>query len=514
MIDFPQSLCAPLSDEHACGQDPKHLEAFLELRREATRGEGLSGISPDWNQVACTATTLLESTSKDLRIAVYLGLAWMQTQGLQGLARGLALIYALLSEYPQDLHPQARQGRLVGRTRCLEWFCEQATAWFKTQDSTNWSQACIDQSKQALEKLSTLDNRAIPNSAVVLAPLKRTLCKDVPRKVVPLPPGTPTTRTAQPQTRAPQSSWTWPQDPQLQAEALQACKERQKRIAMNLREQEPTNPLAYRWLRQALWNQADAFELSDIKSLPVSLLNEKSRKSLEEHLQHQRWPGLLESSEEHFLRHPFCLDLQRYSVLALEAMGNAHLAVQSIQAQIKTLLHTLPELPGATNTQGLPLATKETLAWIDEWSAPVVVKKASSFNPSQSQQVPRSESWWKTLQELPTKDTPRFLSGVQSALSSAPDRMSYARRCLQIAESHSGIPGLNLALCTLARSTLLAPNCEVLERSLESQALKTLLAHQTRPDSNKIPALRCQQTARLALELAKRDLSAAISYYR
>jgi type VI secretion system protein ImpA len=61
--------------------------------------------SPKWREVATGAEALLGRT-KDLRVAMYLTNARLNTHGLPGLADGMALIKGLLTEYWDDVYPQ------------------------------------------------------------------------------------------------------------------------------------------------------------------------------------------------------------------------------------------------------------------------------------------------------------------------------------------------------------------------------------------------------------------------
>ncbi|HEX5420346.1 MAG TPA: type VI secretion system protein TssA [Gammaproteobacteria bacterium] len=111
MIDLT-TLLSPVSEDAPCGQNLEYDPAFGELERavQGTPAREMGGsiipaVAPDWNNVGEQALVLFERT-KDLRVAVPLAHAALQTQGLPAFASGLALIRRLVTDYWDDLHPE------------------------------------------------------------------------------------------------------------------------------------------------------------------------------------------------------------------------------------------------------------------------------------------------------------------------------------------------------------------------------------------------------------------------
>ena len=107
-------LLQPISDDQRCGPNLEYDNEFLALGRSSVpQGDGamVEGKrkappeSPKWREVATGAEALLDRT-KDLRVAMYLTNARLNTHGLPGLADGMALIKGLLTEYWDDVYPQ------------------------------------------------------------------------------------------------------------------------------------------------------------------------------------------------------------------------------------------------------------------------------------------------------------------------------------------------------------------------------------------------------------------------
>ena len=107
-----EQLLTEVSPEQPCGENLEYDPVFGEMERASTgRPEQQMGDSvvpaqdPDWRRVRELATELFGRT-KDLRAALFLTRAELNTGGLQGLRDGLALIEGLLDRYWDHVHPQ------------------------------------------------------------------------------------------------------------------------------------------------------------------------------------------------------------------------------------------------------------------------------------------------------------------------------------------------------------------------------------------------------------------------
>jgi len=108
-----EKLLSPVTEDNPCGDDLEYDPAFQELERAATVNGGGSMLAddddeaepPNWREIAEQAETLLGQT-KDLRAAVYLTDAKMDTHGVPALSEGVALIKGLLTTYWDEVHPR------------------------------------------------------------------------------------------------------------------------------------------------------------------------------------------------------------------------------------------------------------------------------------------------------------------------------------------------------------------------------------------------------------------------
>ncbi len=108
------SILVPISGDDPCGEDMSFSSEFdqiQEARREddptVDYGEWQTTLKQaDWRSVIASCTELLESRSKDLRLAAWLAEASVKTSGLQGLYQGVETIARLIAHFGDKVHPR------------------------------------------------------------------------------------------------------------------------------------------------------------------------------------------------------------------------------------------------------------------------------------------------------------------------------------------------------------------------------------------------------------------------
>jgi len=109
------TLLEPSSEGAPCGEALDYDIGFLELemasrgRSEQQIGDSVSpGEEPDWVEVERLGLELC-ARSKDLRVAILLARAQLQTGGFAGLATGLRLLSGYVERYWDSVHPVPEQ---------------------------------------------------------------------------------------------------------------------------------------------------------------------------------------------------------------------------------------------------------------------------------------------------------------------------------------------------------------------------------------------------------------------
>jgi len=107
-----ESLLQPVSTDAPCGPDLEYDPAFLELDRisqgkpEQQMGSTIvPAQEPDWKEVGSRTLALLAKT-KDVRIAIRLARAQLNTDGLAGLTDGLTVIRGLVERFWDGFYPK------------------------------------------------------------------------------------------------------------------------------------------------------------------------------------------------------------------------------------------------------------------------------------------------------------------------------------------------------------------------------------------------------------------------
>ncbi|MFM0626506.1 type VI secretion system protein TssA [Paraburkholderia xenovorans] len=106
------AILTELSVGAPCGSNLEYDAAFLELeelakgKEEAQFGATvIAGEPPDW-KVIRTACLALFTRTRDLRIAIHLTRAMLETEGIAGFAHGLVILDRLLDAHWDHVHPQ------------------------------------------------------------------------------------------------------------------------------------------------------------------------------------------------------------------------------------------------------------------------------------------------------------------------------------------------------------------------------------------------------------------------
>ena len=124
-MDTNDPLLEPVDGDAPCGPNLEYDAAFLTLeslaaaRPERAVGDAVKQAEePDWRDVARQAEQLLQRT-RDVRIAIHLGHAWLKSSGLSAWARSLGLVAAWLERYWDELYPRLDDGDPVERINAL-----------------------------------------------------------------------------------------------------------------------------------------------------------------------------------------------------------------------------------------------------------------------------------------------------------------------------------------------------------------------------------------------------------
>lgn len=129
-----EQLLTPVSQQFPCGEDiafSSELDAISKARQAddptLEQGAWVTTLKEaDWKFVANRCAHLIESRSKDLRLAVWLAEASAKTGAFRGFGDSLLLISALCERYWDDLFPARDEGGFEQRIGNLCWIAARA----------------------------------------------------------------------------------------------------------------------------------------------------------------------------------------------------------------------------------------------------------------------------------------------------------------------------------------------------------------------------------------------------
>lgn len=144
MIDV-DALLQPISDAAPAGEDfsfSAEFGAIQEARRSddasLEQGDWVTELKvADWQEVVRLATDLLQTKTKDMRVAAWLTEACIHTDGFAGFACGYRVIAGLCDNFWETLYPLAEDGDQELRVGNLSWLLAQTVEWVKQIPLTN-----------------------------------------------------------------------------------------------------------------------------------------------------------------------------------------------------------------------------------------------------------------------------------------------------------------------------------------------------------------------------------------
>lgn len=138
MLD-QDALLAPIADHAPTGDDlsfSPEFDRIQESRRAddptLDQGEWQTDIKyADWSSVARECADLLQTRTKDLRLAGWLTEAATQVEGFRGLTTGYRVVAGLCDQYWDDVHPVAVDDDQEERIGNLSWLLSNSLQWLR-----------------------------------------------------------------------------------------------------------------------------------------------------------------------------------------------------------------------------------------------------------------------------------------------------------------------------------------------------------------------------------------------
>lgn len=470
------------------GINAKFEPAYEAIAKEVGKLDSPIGGAVKWPEVLEGAKELLQRTSKDLLLAAWVANGLYVTKQLDGLVTGTVLLTELFDRYWDTMFPEV--SRLRARVNALAWFLDRVNMTLASTAVTAQDRAPLFALGVAMKKLGEVTREKFAGNGPAVGPLVESIervklslpaaapppappkaAEPAPAATTPPTPagGTPAaTSTASAPTQAASSGPALTEaapafDPSGDVITyLRSVGSSLQTVSSHLRRANAADPVAYRLLRTGLWLHLTQTPggVSSGKT-PTPPVAPALRAKLDQMAGNGRFAELLEESESALVRACFCLDLNRYSALALAQLGPSHAAARAaILAELASFLRRLPALLQVTFSDGSPFADPQTKSWLEAEVLPS--KGGGGGSGSGGADDPAA----KTLEEARTLSgggkAAEAIALLQASSSSAPSAEARFKLRLALAETAFGA-----GHSALARAVYVALDKEIETRGLD-----------------------------------------------
>jgi type VI secretion system protein VasJ len=388
----------------------------------------------DYQLIIDKSTRVLSEKAKDIRVASYLCFALWQKEKFSGLAEGLSAIDILIRDFWDGLFPA--KVRMSARKNAIDFLTS------KLGESVEYAQVRLDdrepleRAKTAIGGLQTHFTEKMPEGPPSLLGLSQSIEKCLVRVPKPAPAaklsgaesGGATVQAQQP--GAPVAGG--------ELRTTQDAIDLTKKVARYLREQNRKNPMPYRLMRSVRWDSLTIEPPNDSGKTKVEVPTLQRRNHLSGLRDAGDWNKLLDECEMSFGQPGFhlWLDMQRLTVMALDALGAEYQGVRSaVLTELALLLKRLPKLSSLTFGDGTRFADPGTSDWIEEIVMPMLGtgESSSSVTVSRFGDGELDSQYAEAKKILNAGDFAGAITMLQGGANSDYSRKSAFRRKLALA---------------------------------------------------------------------------------
>lgn len=448
-----QAVRDPIAGDNPVGEDVRYEDAFQQLKQEVDKVQSATA-DADFARIVELATGILAERSKDLTVAAYLGLGLVQTDGLAGLAEGAEATRILCEGYWEDLYPPAR--RMVARKNALQLLIDRAHDWLEAERPKAGDEAPLEKALESYKALQAFAMEKMEQEAPVVSKITRLL----EAKIRALPKAAPPGEAAPASPPAAAAEPAGPAELRSPADAAQAVMD----AAAFLRHHDKTDPAPFRLARALHWGGLLSAPPAENGQTLIPPYLEQRKTYLEDLLGRAQFSELLDEAEETFHEQPFWLDLQRYAVTAMDALGEPFAAARDgLVEETAGLLRRFPEIPRLAFNDGTPFADAATREWVEVRLKPALTAGAEVPQSEPEEQGALEAHFAEAREHLARGDLAAALAVMREGEGADRSGRDRFRRRLHLA-----------SLCLRGgRPALARPLLERLEAEAEALSLET-----------------------------------------
>jgi len=357
---------APIPGAIPAGASARYEPEFERLSAEIAKLESPEGRnSLKWNDVIDFCSTILKSKSKDLLVASYLTMGLYQKNSYSGLATGLTIVRDIQKTFWDGLFPEAT--RLRARAAALQWMSERISPVIAEKSSASKSSKDVLTSCVALlDELGQIAGEKYGETPPDFGELARA----VRGKLDSIPEDKPVEEGKSESSSPTSSGGGAPvaadvSTPEAARAAIPMLAEQRVKVALVLRAATPTDPLPYRMVRTALWEDIVELPPATEGVIPVPGGDATFATQADELLNKGDYPTLLTEAESRMGANPVWLDLNLYVFRAMEGLGRPYLNARKVVAdETAAFARRLPGLLEVKFQGNIPVASEATRMWL------------------------------------------------------------------------------------------------------------------------------------------------------
>lgn len=375
MLDIDKLMNFSLTSENTISDDFK----FIQLKDTIASQDLPHGEPLDWSDIKHRLNEIICLYPPNLLSACYFAYALARCSDEERIANSILYIRTFLERYWDTMSPP--KIRIKVRTNMMSWYIDRLSILIP--DQKNISSQIYQSIQTEVKKLSLLCRehfgsdifdvdeiiQRIPHISEEkkhIANTDKSLLQDIVSKdTLSHPKSNFVTRESQVTSLS-----STPQD--IDKEQIHKTPREIGddlcRLARSLSKENDSNPQAYRLWRIGLWINVIDTPISHqgrtkISSIPKSILHE-----IQDNIQKERYLSALQLSENSMLQNRLCLDLQYFSYIALNSMGDSYSSAKhAVEEQTQVLYRRIPDFIDQKFNDGTPIISDVTRSWITSY---------------------------------------------------------------------------------------------------------------------------------------------------
>lgn len=361
---------SPIAGANPAGVSSRYEPDFEKMAAEIAKLESVEGRgSIKWDVVVECSIALLSGRTKDLLIASYMTLGLLQEDGYPGLAAGLTACKDILNTFWETLFPE--KARLRARGQAIQWMADRVTpALRERSDASKSDKDALTAALASLTEIVSLTGQKFEEGGPALQELQSAVQDKLYSVPGDEPPPASESAPQEPSSSSPPEAAAGPAQLAIESvdsarEALAEMKDRRIKAATVLREANPADPLPYRLLRSALWE--DLLEAPASKDGATEQVGGDAAFAvqMEEQLDQGEYASVISQCEAKLAADRLWLDTNFFLHRAMEGLGKPYAAARrAVAAEVVRIVRSCPALLEINFSDGTPMAGEPTRLWI------------------------------------------------------------------------------------------------------------------------------------------------------